>query len=452
MPPIDTEEALQLAALPATPETAAKSESENRVDKPKGRQIRFKGNRWFKDRLLKQELGLQGDEPADYKHIEMQLKTISNHRDIRASLLTPDPADPDGELVVEIQDKLPVHLSAFVHNLGTVNTGRVRAGPSLTFTNLTGNLDRLTAAFEIGNRTHQVSADYHIPVKKTGSVPGLRFARAQIDAARNFELVDLTAAVTTYTAYLTQPLFEKKYLQATTEISGDWKRVRTDSITGSRGKDDLRILNALLSLKSSDRFGITAFQHKFSFGFDRFLGASTKDDPHMFVPGSGGQFFIYRGTLLRNFTLPWDITLHLRGHVQLTPDSLSILEKMRLGGHGSVRGFLEAERLPDFGGHGSTEIRIPAFLFPSGLKLPFSERPIREQFQAVGFVDFGAGGAHDRSRIEHDHRYLTGIGGGLRIALEEHTYARFEWGTPVRGSKRDGSDSTFHFGIYMELF
>jgi hemolysin activation/secretion protein len=76
---------------------------------------------------------------------------------------------------------------------------------------------------------------------------------------------------------------------------------------------------------------------------------------------------------------------------------------------------------------------------------------LRKQIELVGFLDQGYGRLHGPSPSEARTRYLLGEGGGLRIQLYKHLYARaelaFELGNePLNESNR----RAFHFRLQAE--
>ena len=233
----------------------------------------------------------------------------------------------------------------------------------------------------------------------------------------------------------------------------DWKSVENKVLGSVSGHDELRILNTGINVEQQDKWGKTFSNHEIDSGFSGFLGSSDKVDESATRPGTGGQFFIYRGDIIRYQRLTEDIILSLGAAIQLTPKRLPPSEQLNLGGAYTVRGYQQGRYLSDSGGHINAEIFIPAYIFPLTWKLPFAKETLRKQIQFVGFTDFGYGRIHDPQLGENKSRTMAGTGAGLRIHLYDRVYARFEWGTPMeKYHSNDKRNTVFYFGISMELF
>lgn len=435
------------------PQTIKEGVVEIRIAEGRLEQIHVEGNRWFSDKVISKQIILKKGEIIDYESLRSALVRINEYRDIEAkAVLKPGEEPKSTDIVLEIKDRFPVHAGLDVNNLGTKNTGSIRWGESLTFTNLSGRLDELSGRFQMGKGARAIGADYNLPIVFPDTRLGFSFTRATVNVGGDFKALDLEGNATTYGIYFLQRLFKIYGIQTSAKAGFDWKSVENRILGEVSGNDELRILNLDFNLDQSDRFGRTFNTHSFNFGFDRFLGASHKDDSRATRTGSGGQFFAYRLSLLRLLKLPYDSKLILRSSAQLTPDILAPSEQFRLGGAYSVRGFSEAEYLGDYGAQGSIEANVPTYFFPESWKLPRANKPLRHQIQAVAFLDFGGAGIRRPLPGEDKSRFLTGIGGGLRIHLYERVYARLEWGAPIVGTPNDRSRSAFYFGVSSELF
>jgi hemolysin activation/secretion protein len=138
---------------------------------------------------------------------------------------------------------------------------------------------------------------------------------------------------------------------------------------------------------------------------------------------------------------------------QVTSDPLVTPEQLVIGGADSVRGFPENEYLADYGWVVNNEIRSPAFLIPSILKVPFDKKGTRliDAIQFVYFIDAGQGELHNARTGETKKKYLVGAGFGLRFDLYEHLRGRVDFGFPTGSEKpSDGAPFRVHYGVQYE--
>ena len=129
--------------------------------------------------------------------------------------------------------------------------------------------------------------------------------------------------------------------------------------------------------------------------------------------------------------------LFLRADAQYASTPLIGAEQYGLGGHGTVRGYVEREFMGDSGASGTIEFRTPiglGWLDRSGT----SAAQASDRLQLVYFVDLGwytlessVGSRDDESE------FLYSVGLGLRYSWDDFVL-RFDWGVPL--AKDDGKD------------
>ncbi|MFH0985929.1 MAG: ShlB/FhaC/HecB family hemolysin secretion/activation protein [Candidatus Omnitrophota bacterium] len=414
--------------------------------------IEVTGNKWVSQRTIKRFLPFNPGQILFYDNLQKALSFINKHRDVRAkAILKPGKETGTTDLEIDVKDKFPVHPGVDVNNLGTPNTGKTRVGFSLTDTNLLGFMDQLSSRYQLGSRSWSVGADYNIPVHSSGTLLGVSYTRSNVDLGGDFESLNITGDATTYGIYAIQPIIRKSWVETSLNLGFDWKSVKNEMLGQKSGVDELRILNAGVSPEFTDRWGKTYFPNSFHFGFSGFLGASHKNDPGATRPGSGGQFFIYRSSLMRYNRLPWGMMYTFRGQTQLTNTPLAPSEQIRLGGAFAVRGYPEGEYLADYGAFMTNELLVPTYFFPKDWKLPYAQEPLREQVQGVTFFDFGGGALRKPMNGEKHSRTLAGTGLGVRIRLFDKIYARVQWATPTGSKASNGSESAFYYGVSAEF-
>jgi len=414
--------------------------------------VEVTGNKWISEKTIKRFLRFSSGQVLFYDHLRNALSFINKHRDIQAkAILKPGQETGTTDLEIAVKDKFPIHPGVDVNNLGTPNTGKTRVGFSLTDTNLFGQMDQLSSRFQLGSRSWSIGADYNIPVHSSGTLVGLSYTRSSVDLGGDFESLDITGDATTYGVYAIQPLIQKSWVETSLNLGFDWKSIKNKMLGQKSGVDELRILNTGVNLEFMDRWGKTYFPQSFNIGFSGFLGASHKDDPGATRPGTGGQFFIYRSSLMRYNRLPWGMMYTFRGQMQLTNDALAPSEQLRLGGAFAVRGYPEGEYLSDYGAFMTNELLVPTYFFPKDWKLPYAQEPLRQQVQGVTFFDFGGGVLRKPMNSEKNSRTLAGTGLGVRIRMFDKVYARVQWATPTGSKASNGAESAFYYGVSAEF-
>ena len=99
-----------------------------------------------------------------------------------------------------------------------------------------------------------------------------------------------------------------------------------------------------------------------------------------------------------------------------------------MGGIDTIRGYPSGDYLADCGFYTNSELLIPAFFLPDWLKVPYGERPIKDEITGVLFVDWGYGILRGGIQGDENKRKMASAGFGARIRLLDQINCRFEWG------------------------
>lgn len=414
--------------------------------------IQVEGNHWYSERVIKRAIHLPSGEILYFPDLQSALSYLNKQPDMKAQAsLKPGVEKDTTDIVFKVKDKFPVHFNTDVNNLGTQNTGITRWGVGVTHNNLLGQMDKLATRFQLGSGAWALGTQYNVPVGPYRTNVGFSYSRSAVHLGGNFRDLNVRGSASTYGVEVLQPFKTFSFLESAGTIGFDAKSVQNKILGQKAGTDELRILNTGINLEQSDRWGKTYFPHSFHFGFANFMGSNGIDDASSSRTGTGGQFFIYRNTLVRYQRLPAGMMLTLRGSLQLTPDRLAPSEQLRLGGAFSVRGYSEGDYLADYGGFVTNELSVPSYFFPEDWKLPYSKEPLRQQLQGIGFFDIGAGALRRPLNSEDRHKTLAGLGGGLKLHLFDHVYGRFQWGARIGEKAADGARGAFYYGISAEV-
>jgi hemolysin activation/secretion protein len=153
---------------------------------------------------------------------------------------------------------------------------------------------------------------------------------------------------------------------------------------------------------------------------------ATSSDPDAFDAkryAASGSFILYRGDLGYTRELPGSLVGAVRLVGQWSPGALIGSEQLAVGGLETVRGYLEAMTLGDWGGALQLELRSPSFARWVGA---------RGELRVHLFVDAGGTGIHEPLPEQPSTAFLWSLGGGLRFRLYDHVFGGVDAGVPMR--------------------
>jgi hemolysin activation/secretion protein len=160
---------------------------------------------------------------------------------------------------------------------------------------------------------------------------------------------------------------------------------------------------------------------------------------------ASGSFIYLRGELARTDEGPFGIQFFEKVQGQFTGDPLIGSEQFAVGGIDSVRGYLEAQAVGDFGLGAQLEVRSPSLgkLLGAGWVT---------DWRFFTFVDAARAGLRE-PLPEQVHAFpLWSLGGGTRFSLFEHLAGALEVGVPMRTSGATvASDPRLHFRLWGEF-
>jgi hemolysin activation/secretion protein len=159
---------------------------------------------------------------------------------------------------------------------------------------------------------------------------------------------------------------------------------------------------------------------------------------------ASGGFVLYRGELSRTDDLPRGLQLAERLVGQWSPDPLIGSEQIAMGGLETVRGYLEAQALGDFGGALQVELRSPSLARPLG-------RAVND-LRFLGFLDAGTGGIHEALPDQPASLFLWSVGAGARLRMFERVTTAIDVGVPLRtvGTTARG-ETRVQFRVWSEF-
>jgi hemolysin activation/secretion protein len=218
---------------------------------------------------------------------------------------------------------------------------------------------------------------------------------------------------------LRQPVYQTANREFALAVALDWRQNNStlfgQSFDISPGATNGRMTVAVLGLSQEfiDRGQnhVLALRSTFNFGLD------VLDSTDNGVAGDpNGKFFAWLGQaqyVQRLFNTQNQLILRVAG--QWTDDKLLALEQISVGGHDTVRGYLENQLVRDRGIASSAELRVPVLFDKAGNGI----------IQLATFFDVGGawnvGGSESPST-------LCSVGVGILLAPDKHLNAQLYWG------------------------
>ncbi len=424
------------------------------VEKPK----------YAKASVIKNRFLIEKGQVLDSKKMETSLGRINRDEDrVVRAVLTPGQTAGTSDILLKVEkERRPYHFHSEVNNRGTSLTGKIRWGLGFTDTNLFGRDDALALKFMASQRTSDVysfSGDYNLPVNRWDTRLGIYGAYAKADIGGQFAILSPEGKAAIFGIYASQPFFKKEFLDdqnastmtlASNLTAGfDSLSVHNKILGQETSQDEIRSFKGGINLDEKDNMGRFGFSAETSVGIPDFLGSMGEHDVKASRIDAGGQFEKFNGSVSRVTYLPLNSLFLNTFRFQYTKNNLVNPEQMVIGGADTVRGFPENEYLADYGWIANTELRTPAWLIPSMLRVPFDSKHTRliDAMQFVYFIDAGKGYLNKARVGEVSHKYLVGTGFGLRFDLYDRLHGRVDIGFPENTEPSDHAAYRVHFGF-----
>jgi hemolysin activation/secretion protein len=324
----------------------------------------------------------------------------------------PDTVDVD----LQVQDHFPGHATLELDNRQSPDTTPLRLNGSLSYDNLWQRGDSATVTFQVAPQqpsdAEVVSGSYlfHIPDSELSLLASYLHSNSNVTTVGSTNVI---GKGTIAGARLLIPLGTGEGFIHTLSVGMDYKNF-TDNISmgATTTQAPITYYPATITYQGSwsgDR-SQTNLVSSFVFTFAG-LGSSPAEFDlvrSFAVPG----FAYVRTDLTHTQNLPYGIQLygHLTG--QLAGQPLISNEQFPLGGLDSVRGYLEAEALGDYGGAVQTEIRSPSLAERLGLPL--------NDLRVIAFFDAGTAVIHEPLAGQKPSYNMASTGGGVRLRLLNH--------------------------------
>jgi len=335
------------------------------------------------------------------------------------------------DLELRVKDQLPLHADVDLTNAHTVDTSDLRLNAGLTYSNL-------------WQKDHSLSLQYQTSPQATSEVQVFAgtylWRRENSDSLFAFYVVDSNSDVatlgtttvlgkgTTGGARVIYPNLLTLGDWHTTVTAGSDYKDTTDTIALGDNVDVetkakyMNFITALNTGRVGDRSQIS-FDLGLNFGLRGLLNERTEFEAKRFKGEPNYLYMTAAAQYRRLFGEGWSWIA--RSRAQLTGSRLIPTEQFSHGGESTVRGYLEAERLADYGAVGSLELH-------RGLRQSlFRSFTVDDAF---AFVDGGYGWILDALPDQQAQFGMASVGVGVRLLFLDHGTLTLEGALPLQGA------------------
>jgi hemolysin activation/secretion protein len=403
--------------------------------------LEVRGNRYFKKGLFLKRVSLKQGKIFNYNKLRNDLNTINQYPDRNVkTVITPGKESGQTDVVLEVKDRLPIHMGMMYDNYGSRYIGKSRFTGTLTHNNLLGFDDILTLQYQGTNAAHYqlVFLRYLVPITKFTEM-GVYTANNKIELGKEFAALEARGKSKVYGVFVNQTLLNEQTLKIVANAGFDYKDVFNfifENIETSR--DRLRIAKLGFNVDYADAWGgRNIFNNEIDFGIPDIMSGLHKVDSRSSRAGAGGQFTKDIVDFLRLQRLPLETAFLFKSQAQFSSTVLPATEQYQLGGIANLRGFASGEAVGDSGQTITTELSVPLYLIPHSTPVPFSKAKLYDSLRTVFFYDWGHVSLRNPLPGETQDHSLSDIGVGLRLNLPENLSVRLDFAWPVSGKPSD---------------
>ena len=324
--------------------------------------------------------------PLNKNQLEDQLQLLKSDallESVEASL-RPGTGVGQSILSLRVKESKPIAGNVSIDNYSSPSVGSERFGGSLTYRNVTGLGDELSASYNrsFPGGSNALDFSYRVPINAMNGTIQLRVAPSNSKVIEQpFDSLDIFSTTELYEISYRQPLLRTPREEFALSLAFAVQNGRTtisgqplntlSSGTDIDGRGRTRILKFGQDYLKRDTQGAWAVRSQFSLGLNAF-DASNGPEPN-------GQFLSWLGQVQRVQRLGKNQLLIAQGDVQLASDPLLPSQQFVLGGGQSLRGYRQNLRAGDNGLRLSLENRIALQRNPQG----------NPTFQLAPFLDAG---------------------------------------------------------------
>lgn len=346
-------------------------------------------------------------------------------------------------LEVEIGEADSFRTSLRFDNGRSPTVGVLRGRVGLNEANLFGLGDMVDLSYSFTDGSDEYAASYTLPLNSSNATlsASARFTGSKI-IEEPFDRIDIEADSRDFELTFRQPILRSPREELAFGLTFS-RRESDTSLLGvgfplSNGANDdgetrISAFRFFQEWTKRESRSVFAARSQFNWGIPLFESSlnNAKPDSRFFSWRTQAQYLQLLGTS--------NISLLLRGDLQLSTTSMVALEQFGVGGNRSVRGYSQDLLLADNGLFGSAELRFPLFTSRDG----------STQLEIHPFFDFGT--VWNTDSADPSPNGLASIGVGLSFDLDDVLSAKLDWGIPLTEVDNRGRDIIERQELYFSL-
>ena len=398
---------------------------------------------------VRARLRLAAGAPLDVERLRDRLRLLQEDDRIAAihARLIPSARQGISTLEVSVDEAKSWNLGIRVNDYSARSIGSVRGEVSGTHANVTGWGDSLFTEVRVSPGLWDLAGSYSVPLGPLDTRLGV-FARATWTEVveEPFDDLGIESRTRSYGVQLAQRIPLPPGWEASAIAQAEWRRSTTylfeERTSFTPGPEDGNVTLAIVRLggelqwRGRDR--ALAARLLTSFGTE-LLGATANSATD--VPDGKFVSMLAQAQFARRFDELQRIEVVARASLQLADGPLFGIEQFAIGGHSSVRGYLENQLIRDQGATGGLEIRVPVELPRWGRR--------RTSLKLLAFAD--AGGAWNAGRPSPGTNTLASVGIGALVAIDDWLSADVYWGVPLVNDEASRANDPQANGLHLEL-
>ncbi|MCM8831197.1 MAG: BamA/TamA family outer membrane protein [Candidatus Omnitrophica bacterium] len=411
--------------------------------------LEVRGNRYFKSSIFKKKITLKKGEPFNYNILRKNLAKINEYPDRSCrAILSPGKEPLQTDILLEVKDKLPIHIGFGWDNFGSRYVQKDRYRTTITNNNFLGREDILTLQYQLAEADayRLLSLRYLYPFTDTLKL-GFFMAKTKLDLGREYKDLNARGKSKLYSIYLTQSLIEEENITLGLNLGFDYKDIFNFQLGEETSRDRLRVAKLGWDLDLTDKFGRTIITDELDFGIPDIVGGLKEKDQRASRTGSGGKFIKNTINLYRLQRMPFGTQLLWKNQFQFSSYTLTAPEQFQIGGISNVRGYPPAEHVGDRGFATTLECSFPPYFIPKNFKVPLSKAKLNDSLRTVIFYDWGHVNFKRPQVGEEKSETLSSAGFGFRFNLPEDFSLRLDFAWPLDKTPSDND----HLHTWIEV-
>ena len=402
------------------------------------REIKFQGNRWYSEALLREKLQIESGRTIRMSTLDQAIGTTNSaYRNVKVHI-DPIPNSTEANLIVSVQDKLPLRIIGMADNAGNEILGKTRFIGGVSYANLWGRDHSISYQYITSEKYRNFAGhimDYTMPLPRQQTV---NISAAFIEATPTFYdgLLAQDGKNISVEAKYSRPL-RLGHRDFDWFASAGFKETNNNLEFGGESvlanKADIFQVITGLSTVIRDSRGGWALSGTITYSPGNVNSRNTTalfDDSRL---GAKANYVVGNLTLQRLLKLGGGWELFTRATVQRASGNLLSSEQFNMGGASTVRGYRENSVSGDHGISLSSELNSPVWS-RSGAKW----RELRlNELRGLIFYDLAKVGIDRITVNDQPTPALASVGVGLRARFANHFSAQADYGWKLLRSPRD---------------